>query len=59
MCTDGKRKCSTSTTHNIGILNMRSVNQGKLETIIQEIEHLNVIMLGLWKLAWDGMDILN
>ena len=39
--------------------NVRSVNQGKLEVVKQEMERVNVDILGISKLKWIGMGKLN
>ena len=39
----------------IGTWNVRSVNQGKLEVVKQEIARVNVDILGISKLKWTGM----
>ena len=39
----------------IGTWNVRSMNQGKLEVVKQEIGRVNVDILGISKLKWTGM----
>ena len=39
----------------IGTWNVRSVNQGKLEMIKQEMARMNIDILGISKLKWAGM----
>ena len=39
----------------IGTWNVRSMNQGKLEGVKQEMARVNVDMLGISKLKWTGM----
>ena len=39
----------------IGTWNVRSMNQGKLEAVIQEMARVNVDILGISKLKWTGM----
>ena len=39
----------------IGTWKVRSMNQGKLEVIKQEMARLNVDILGISKLKWTGM----
>ena len=39
----------------IGTWNVRSLNQGKLEVVKQEIARVNVGILGISKLRWTGM----
>ena len=43
----------------IGTLNVRSMNQGKLEVIKQEMARVNVDILGISKLKWTGTDEFN
>ena len=38
-----------------GTLNVRSMNQGKLEVVKQEMERANVDILGIRELKWTGM----
>ena len=39
----------------IGIWNVRSMNQGKLEVVKQETARVNVDILGISELKWTGM----
>ena len=39
--------------------NVRSVNQGKLEVVKQEMARVNVDILGISKLKWTGMGEFN
>ena len=43
----------------IGTWNVRSMNQGKLEVVNQEMERVNVDILGISKLKWTGMGEFN
>ena len=43
----------------IGIWNVRSMNQGKLEVVKQEMARVNVDILGISKLKWTGMGEFN
>ena len=43
----------------IGTWNVRSMNQGKLEVVKQEMARLNVNILGISKLKWTGMGEFN
>ena len=45
--------------HCIGTWNVRSMNQGKLEVVKQEIARLNVNILGISELKWTGMGEFN
>ena len=40
----------------IGTWNVRSMNQGKLEVVKQEMARVNVDILGISGLKWTGMD---
>ena len=43
----------------IGTGNVRSVNQGKLKVIKQEIARVNINILGISELKWSGMGEFN
>ena len=43
----------------IGIWNVRSMNQGKLEVIKQEMARVNVDILGISELKWTGIGKFN
>ena len=43
----------------IGTWNVRSMNQGKLEVVKQEMARMNVNILGISKLRWTGMGEFN
>ena len=43
----------------IGIWNVRSMNQGKLEVVKQEMARVNVHILGISELRWTGMCEFN
>ena len=43
----------------IGTWNVRSMNQGKFEVIKQEMERLNINILGISELKWAGMGEFN
>ena len=43
----------------IGTWNVRSMNQGKLEVVKQEMARVNVNILGISELKWTGMDEFN
>ena len=45
--------------HCIGTWNVRSMKQGKLEVVKQEMTRVNVNMLGTSKLKWTGMGEFN
>ena len=39
--------------------NVRSMNQGKLEVVKQEMARVNINILGISKLKWTGMEEFN
>ena len=43
----------------LGTWNVRSMNQGKLEVIKQEMARVNIDILGVSELKWTGMDKFN
>ena len=43
----------------IGTWNVRSMNQGLLEVVKQEMARLNVNILGISELKWTGMSEFN
>ena len=43
----------------IGTWNVRSMNQGKLEVVKQEMERVNIDILGISELKWTGMGEFN
>ena len=43
----------------IGTWNVRSMNQGKLKVIKQEMARVNIGILGISKLKWTGMGEFN
>ena len=43
----------------IGTWNARSMNQGKLEVVKQDMARVNVNILGISKLKWTGMGEFN
>ena len=43
----------------IGTWNVRSMNQGKLEVIKQEMARVNIDILGISQLRWTGMGEFN
>ena len=42
-----------------GTWNVRSMNQGKLEVVKQEMTRVNIDILGIRELRWTGMDEFN
>ena len=59
MTGDGSKIRSCKEQYCIGTWNVRSMNQGKLEVIKQEIARVNVNILGISKLKWTGMGEFN
>ena len=45
--------------YSIGTWNVRSVNQGKLQAVKQEMARVNVNILGISELKWTGMGEFN
>ena len=45
--------------YSIGTWNVKSMNQGKLEVVKQEMARVNVNILGISKLKWTGMGEFN
>ena len=45
--------------YRIGTWNVRSMNQGKLEVVKQEMARGNIDILGICELKWTGMDEFN
>ena len=43
----------------MGTWNVRSMNQGKLEVVKQEMAKVNIDILGISELIWTGMDEFN
>ena len=50
---------SDAVKSNIGIWNVRSMNQGKLEVVKQEMARVNITILGINELKWTGMGEFN
>ena len=45
--------------YRIGTWNVRSINQGKLEVVKQEMIRVNINILGISELRWTGMGEFN
>ena len=59
-CVWGESKVQCYKQHYcIGTWNVRSVNQGKLEVVKQEMARVNVNILGISELKWTGMGEFN
>ena len=54
----GKVQCCKE-QYCIGTWNVRSMNQGKLEAVKQEMERVNIYILGISELKWNGMGEFN
>ena len=53
-----KVRCSKE-QYCIGTWNVRSMNQGKLEVVKQEMARVNIHILGISELKWAGMGEFN
>ena len=56
---DGSKVQCCKEQYCIETWNVRSMNQGKLEVVKQEIARVNVDILGISELKWTGMDEFN
>ena len=56
---DGSKLHSCKGQYCIGTWNVRSMNQGKLEVVKQEMARVNVDILGISELKWTGMGEFN
>ena len=56
---DGSKVRCCKEQYCIGTWNVRSMNQGKLEVVKQEMARVNIDILGISKLKWTGMDEFN
>ena len=56
---DGSKVQYCKEQYCIGTWNVRSMNQGKLEVVKQEMARVNVNILGISKLKWTGMGEFN
>ena len=56
---DGSKVRCCTEQYCIGTWNVRSMNQGKLELIKQEMARVNINILGISKLKWTGMGEFN
>ena len=59
MTGDGSKVQCYTEQYCIGTWNVRSMNQGKLEVVKQEMARVNVYILGISKLKWTGMGEFN
>ena len=56
---DGRNVQCCKEQYCIGTWNIRSMNQGKLEVVNQEMARVNIDILGISKLKWTGMGEFN
>ena len=56
---DGNKVRCYKEQYCIGTWNVRSMNQGKLEAVEQEMARVNVDILGISELKWTGMGKFN
>ena len=59
MTSDGSKVLCCKEQYCIGTWNVRSVYQGKLEVVKQEMARVNINILGINKLKWTGMGEFN
>ena len=55
MTGDGSRARCYKEQYSIGTWNVRSMNQGKLEVVKQEMARVDIDILGISKVKWSGM----
>ena len=56
---DGSKVQYCKEQYCIGTLNIRSMNQGKLEVFREEMARMNIDILGTSELKWTGMGEFN
>ena len=56
---DGSKVQCCEEQYCIGTWNVRSINQGKLEVVKQEMARVNINILGISELKWTGMGEFN
>ena len=56
---DGSKVRCYKEQYCIGTWNVRSMNQGKLEVVKQEMANVNIDILGISELKWTGMGEFN
>ena len=56
---DGNKVQCCKEQYCIGTWNVRSMNQGKLDMVKQEMARLNINILGISELKWNEMDEFN
>ena len=55
----GSKAQSCKEQYFIGTCNVRSMNQGKLEVVKEEMARVNIDILGISKVKWTGMGEFN
>ena len=56
---DGSKVQCCKEQYCIGTWNVKSMNQGKLEEVKQEMARVNINILGISRLKWTGMGEFN
>ena len=56
---DGSKVQCCKEQYCIGTWNVRSINQGKLEVVKQEMARVNIDIVGIKELKWTGMGEFN
>ena len=59
MTGDGSKQQCCKEQHCIVTWNVRSVNQGKLDVFKQEMARVNISILGISELDWNGLEWAN
>ena len=59
MTGDGRKVQCCKEQYCIGTWNVRSMNQGKVEVVKQEMARVNIDSLGISELKWTGMGEFN
>ena len=59
MTDDGRKVWCCKQQYCIGTRNVKSMNQGNLEVVKQEMERLNMNILGISELKWTGLGEFN
>ena len=59
MTSDGSKVQYCKEQYRIGTWNVRSMNQGKLEVVKQEMARVNINILGISELKWTRMGEIN
>ena len=59
MTGDGSKVWCCKEQYSTGTWNVRSMNQGKLEVVKQEMAKVNIDILGISELKWTGMGEFN